>query len=251
MIEEMDHKKNISQAEFERIEKYLLNQMNAEDKLDFEKELSEDSDLQEKLEEIKTLTEGIEKLELMESLNQFHREMKEEENTAPQKIIRFNWKPFSVAASVILIAAISILYYNRPDRNERLFTKYYTTDPGLVTAMSANEDNYEFERGMVDFKSGKFQLAIDRWEPLLANNPTGDTLNYFLGTSYLELQNTAKAISRLEKVTENPESKFLNDAWWYLALAYTRDGDKDKAIMALRKTNHSAKNELLNQLEKK
>ena len=246
----MNHKQDISQTDFERIEKYLINAMAGDEKINFEIELNTDPVLKAKFDELKSIMEGIEKIELKETLNQFHREMEENGNGSKVRKLHFNWKPLTVAASVIVLAVVSVLYYNRPDTNERLFAGYYKTDPGLVTAMSATDMNYEFERGMVDFKSGEYQSAIDRWEPLLSKNPASDTLNYFLGTSYLELKNTTKAISRLKKVTEIPQSKFLSDAYWYLALAYVLENRKEDAIQALNKTNHPLKPKLLTKLEK-
>jgi len=120
-----------------------------------------------------------------------------------------------------------------------------------VTAMSSKGIDYEFERGMVDFKSGEFQSAVNRWEALLAGNPNSDTLNYFLGTAYLELGYSAQAIQNLHKVSENSQSKFVDDANWYLALAYILEDKKDEARQALIRTNHPLKAELLNQLDEK
>jgi tetratricopeptide (TPR) repeat protein len=111
--------------------------------------------------------------------------------------------------------------------------------------------NYEFERGMVDFKLEHYQSAIDRWEPLLTENPANDTLNYFLGTAYLELKNTEPAIARLKKVTEKPQSKFINEAHWYLALAYILENRTEDAVKILENTNHPSKAELLNKLNRK
>ncbi|MEZ5104011.1 MAG: hypothetical protein R2757_05920 [Draconibacterium sp.] len=247
----MNLKQDISQADFERIEKYLSDKMGENEKLFFEKELKETPALNAKLDELKLIFEGIEKAEFKEKLNQFHREMGKDSNLRIVKTTSFNWKSLAVAASIIFIAVISVIFYNRPNANERLFAAYYKTDPGLVTAMSSKEMDYEFERGMVDFKSGEFQSAVNRWEPLLAGNPNSDTLNYFLGTAYLELRYSTQAIQNLHKVSENSQSKFVDDANWYLALAYILEDKKDEARQALIRTNHPLKAQLLNRLEEK
>ncbi len=244
----MNYKKEISQADFERIEKYIFNQMMEDEKIRFENELKTNPVLKSKYNGVKDIIEGIESAGMKEKLNQFHSEM--EERKGYGNMFRFNWKPFSIAASVVIVTVVSILFYTRPTANERLFNEYYNTDPGLVTAMSAKGMNYEFERGMVDYKTGDFQLAIDRWEPLLAENPSNDTLNYFLGISYLELRNTPEAIPRLEKVAEKTQGKFTDEANWYLALAYLLEGQKNDAIRALNNTDYPLKPELLTQLEK-
>ena len=246
----MNQKQEISQADFERIEKYLSNKMAEDEKLDFEKELIVDSVLKSKFDELKALLEGVEKVEFKEVLNQFHQEM-EAENKNQGEQVWFNRKSLLVAASVLIIAIISVLYFNKPKNNEQLFAQFYKTDPGLVTAMSSKEMDYEFERGMVDFKSGEIQSAIERWNPLLAENPASDTLNYFLGVADLELKNTSQAIQRLQNVAGNPQSKFADDANWYLALAYILEDRKTEAVRALNQTSHASKEDLLNQLGEK
>ena len=101
----------------------------------------------------------------------------------------------------------------------------------------------------MQLKCGDYQSAIDRWNLLLAKDSASDTLNYFLGTAYLELKNTKPAIVMLTRVTEIPQSKFVNEAYWYLALAYILEDRKEDAISALRKTNHPLKTELITKLE--
>ena len=42
--------------------------------------------------------------------------------------------------------------------HQKLFAQFYQEDPGLITAMSS-EGQYEFDRAMVDYKSGNY------WKP--------------------------------------------------------------------------------------
>jgi tetratricopeptide (TPR) repeat protein len=246
----MNYRDDISPSDLERFESYIAHKMKGDEKVNFEKELINDPLLKAKFNEIKNIIEGIEKIEFKNKLEQIHREMDVGKDRPGNKFI-FNWKYLSVAASVLVIALISIFIFNQPKKNEKLFADYFKSDPGLVTAMSNRDMNYEFERGMIDYKSEKYQSAIDRWEQLLAENIANDTLNYFLGTAYLELKNPEPAITRLKKVTENPQSKFIDEAYWYLALAYILENRTEDAVMVLENTNHPSKEELLKKLGRK
>lgn len=249
-MNEMMNNENISQADFERIEKYITRKMKGIEKVNFEKELHTDPVLKAKFDELKGIIEGIEKAELKAKLEQIHTEAEAQGENGFRKKSRFNRIYLSTAASVIIIVFITTLLFLRPKEHERLFTQYFKSDPGLVTAMSSTDVNYEFERGMVDYKSGEYQSAIDRWTPLLAKSPENDTLNYFLGTANLELKDTEPAIDRLKKVTKEPQSKFFNEAHWYLALAYILENQIEDAALVLKNTNHPSKKELLNKLDK-
>lgn len=247
----MNVKQDISQAEFERIEKFITKQMTDQEKVNFKKELKGNLLFKAKFDEIINITEGIERAELKEMLDKFHQEMGEQEKNHPAKPIFLNRKFLSVAASVLIIVVISTLLLVRPNKNQRLFAEYFSSDPGLVTAMSAKDKHYEFERGMVDFKTENYLEAVNRWEPLSAANPANDTLNYFLGVAYLELKKTDSAIVRLERATTVSQSKFINEAYWYLALAYILENRKEDAANALQNTNHPSKTKLLNELNEK
>ena len=249
-MNDMVNKENISQAEFERIEKYIMLKMTETEKTEFDNELRTDPELKAKFEELKYIIEGIEKVALKEELEQIHARSEAQDEKGFRKKSGLNRNYFSIAASVIIVALISTMLFLRPKENERLFADYFESDPGLVTAMSSNDIDYEFERGMVDYKSGEYKAAIDRWKPLLAENPANDTLNYFLGTAHLELNNTGLAIARLKEVTKEPQSRFFNEAHWYLALAYLLENKTEDAFKALEKTSHPSKKELLSKLDK-
>lgn len=247
----MNVKQDISQDEFDRIEKFITHQMTEKEKANFEKEVNTNPLFKAKFDEIKDITEGIERAELKEMLDKFHQEMEEQEKNHRKKLFFLNRKFLSVAASFLIIVFISTLLLVRPNKNQRLFAEYFSSDPGLVTAMSAKDKHYEFERGMVDFKTKNYNDAVNRWAPLASANPANDTLNYFLGVAYLELEETDSAIVRLEKATTVSQSKFINEAYWYLALAYILENRKEDAANALQNTNHPSKTKLLNELNEK
>ncbi|MFB6341678.1 tol-pal system YbgF family protein [Saccharicrinis sp. FJH62] len=243
----MNKPHNISQAEFERLESYILNRMDQDEKTKLEAELQHDPVLMEKYTEIRQLMECIEEVEIREKMDQFHEEIeRNQKNGRTKKLFLFS-RAFAVAASVIILLVLLVYLFMRPDRNQRLYAGFYQPDPGLVTAMSSSSD-YEFDRAMVDFKIGNYKAAIKRWEPLLESRPESDTLNYFIGSAYLAENDAASAIPKFKKVAQNPKSDFRNDANWYLALAYLLNDENDKAKEILKQTSHPRKDELLRKI---
>lgn len=238
---------NISQEEFERIEAYILNKMPAVERKRFEAGLKADSEMNKKFLEMKDILDGIEETALRNKLQQYHEELQNDKTRNFKKDARFNWRPLLAAASILLIVVVSMVLLNG-DKNDRLFAQFFNPDPGLVTAMSSHSDNYEFERGMVDYKTGNYEAALERWQPLLTKRPDSDTLNYFFGSAYMIKRQAGEAIPYFKKVTQNVQSQFLNDAYWYLALAYLKQDKTTDAVKALSHTNHPKKEELLNKL---
>src|SRR4051812_67312 len=122
------------------------------------------------------------------------------------------------AAFIAAIITVGLYFANNQSAEEKLFASYYKADPGLATVMSVS-DNYEFERAMVDYKTGNYSEALARWEKLAKENTMSDTLQYFIGSAYLAHNNPSAAVVYFDKVTAKPKSTFTDDAYWYKGMA--------------------------------
>ncbi|WP_158856033.1 tetratricopeptide repeat protein [Lunatibacter salilacus] len=242
----MSNQTNISQEEFERFESYFLNEMPVDDRFDFEKELETNKAFSAKFQSAKAILEGIEENALRENLESFHHELSDNETI---KSKRFPW--LGVAASFILLLGLfTWVFLIGPNEEEQLFLTHYQPDPGLVTAMGSSME-YEFDRGMVDYKLGDYEAAIVRWEKIIQEKPENDTLQYFLGAAHLDLKNSDKALFYFERVLEVETSKFTDEATWYLGLIYLLKRDLEQARIMLEKSSHPDAEKLLKSLPEK
>ncbi len=240
----MDH---ISPEDLEKIDRYISGEMEAGEHAAFSAQINADPDLKTKVEEARLLFLGIKEFALQSDLNSFHKELPVKQRTAVTRSL-FSSKTWLVAASVIVLALISFLWiYNRGENDNKLYAKYYEADPGLMTTMGIADD-YEFNRGMVDYRSGKYSETIERWEPIAAAQPARDTLQYFLGVAHLAAGNTSSAIRYLNKLVLM-ESSFKNEAYWYLGLAHLKEGNKEEASKWIRLADHPRKDELESELK--
>lgn len=217
---------NIAPFEYELIEAKLDAKLTAEQMQAFRDLESQDPEWSLKVEEVKTLRQDLESYLMKAELDKIHREAYPENNPKTVSLPRWIW---AVAASVALIIGGWLGFQNLfKSPNEKLFMAYYETDPGLITAMSGS-GSYDFDRGMVDFKEGKYQEALALWEPLLEENPTGDTLLYFVAMANLELNQNTVSQDYLMQILSGTSSNFEQDAQWYLALIYLKNGETEKA----------------------
>lgn len=229
----------MSEAEFEKIEQYILGKMDIEAQKAFEIELSNNQQLQDEVEEVRLQIQAIEEASFKDELDQIHASMSADGtqvvpmSSAPVKR-KANW--WAIAAAFIGIVGLGIWFVNRAPSHEQLYAQYFKPDPGLVTPMG-NTDNYEFYRAMVDYKQEKYEAAFDRWNKIYPNKPNNDSLNYFMGMSLMALEKSDEAIPYLEKVSETDQSVFQNEMSFYLGLAELKNGNTDKAIEWLKKSN--------------
>ncbi|MGB5417384.1 tetratricopeptide repeat protein [Algibacter sp.] len=244
----MKDNSKISQDILEIIEQYLNGSMTTQELKDFNQLLELDDEFKVKVKDIKTMLAGIETQNLKEQLDEFHEEIPKTKVQKPTKSkVRFlSFSKLAIAASIIL-AVGSIWFFNTP-KNEKIYANFFKPDPGLPTTMS-NTNNFDFYDAMVNYKHGDYTLAIDKWRVLQEKNPENDSLNYFLGVAYLANKNENVAIPYLERAIEAKDDfAFLGDAYYYLGLAYLKEGNMELAKKHLSLSETDAAKKVLSKL---
>ena len=100
-------------------------------------------------------------------------------------------------------------------------------------------------------RSGRREpMAIEKWERQLASKRENDTLIYFLGPTYLAHKKEKESIPLLLKTVETEGSVFVNDANFYLGMAYLKMGKLNEAKKYLRTSQVEAAGEIIAQLPK-
>ena len=237
----MRYADDISPEELERIERFLNNEMDAAESAAFAAALKNDASLRDKTEEVKLLLLGVKEAAVKEKLKDYHTEIKPAAKTPV-----LSMKRWLVAASVIIVAGVAAWFFlvNKTDADKKLYSKYYTPDPGLATVMSSSS-NYDFEKAMVEYKNGDYNKALATWKQLLTQKEDNDTLIYFVGAASQAAGKEEEAIAQLQKIAGNPNSAFYNDACWYLGLCYIKKGDKAQAKTYLEKSGFPKAAELI------
>lgn len=242
----MKNIEHISQEDLEKIESFLSGEMTETESEAFRLKMKKDPKLESQVKQTRLMLVGIREATLHEKLNEFHNEIKSGKAQAPvRKMLPKFW--IAAASAVIVVSVTMLLILN--SKEENLFADYYQPDQGLMTTMGNADNNYEFNRAMVDYKSGKYKPAIERWITLFDPNSSNDTLNYFIGSSYLALEEAEKAIPYFKQVLEVNYSVFKDDATWYLGLALLKEGKKSEAIIQIEKSDNPEKHKLLSEIK--
>ncbi|MEM9681203.1 MAG: hypothetical protein AAF901_12845, partial [Bacteroidota bacterium] len=94
-------KNEITIEEFERIERYIMNTMEASEHNAFTQELETNPVLKQKHDEVKVMMDGLEAQALKEQLDAFHSELESHSSISDTKVIPL--KRYLVAASVVIL----------------------------------------------------------------------------------------------------------------------------------------------------
>lgn len=243
----MNDNYKIPDTNFERTESYLMQKMTNEEHQVFEKELTTNGQLYNYVQETRLLILGIKENGLRNNIDSWHKVFA---NNKPAKKVNLSLPRWLAAAAIITVIGLGawFVFFNK-NQHERLFAQFYKPDTGLVTAMSTT-DQYEFDRAMLNYKTGNYDKALQAWQTLLLSKPGSDTLHYFIASSYLATGNEAKALASFKKVEENSNSYFLKDTYWYIGLLLVKEGREAEAKSYLQKSNHWQKDKLIESLKK-
>ncbi len=245
----MNNNNKISQEQFEQIDRYVLNEMDHNEREAFESQLKKQPELKQLVEQHKTLIEAIEIEGLKNLMDKLHDQ--ETNRVFPlntnKKRPKTSFYNYAIAASLILLVSIfGVLLFDQ-NPNKKLYAKYFKPDPGLPTTMSETS-NFEFYDAMVNYKQGDYEKAISKWEIIQEKNQHSDTINYFLGVAHLANENEDLAISYLKFVSDSDEKSFENETNYYLGLAYLKSDNVELAKKYLTFSKIDNSKDILNEL---
>lgn len=239
---------HITEEEYQEIEDFLSGNMPPEKTESFAHRVDNDQEWREKVRMVKLTTTAIREKALEGELKRIHLRESSRSGFSGRKKSRVILFTLLAAAAIITFFLVSpIVTHLFISDNERLFSQYYQPEAGLITAMGVSE-TYEFDRGMIDYKMGKYEEANRRWLELLKDNKNSDTLNYFIGSGYLAMGKAAQSVDFFKVVLQTKESAFYNDANWYLGLALLDMGRKEEAVQYIAASDNEQKEKLLSDL---
>ena len=198
---------------------YLDNELDPQERLLVESQLSADAALQEQLERLRVAKQAFKQYARRQQVGAIHAEMMKSRKPAPVRLLRMTMRVAALLMVLLLIAGL--VQYSLLDASRLYSTQYETFTLGIsrdVTSASPIEQAY---------RQGNMQQVIALYE----SNPTD---HFLAGQAYLSQNNPQQAIAAFEKqlnANANLELKpYQDDAEYYLALAWLKAGRTDKAL---------------------
>ena len=84
---------------------------------------------------------------------------------------------------------------------------------------------------MIKYDKQDYAGAVYDFEKVLKQNPNDEKALYYSAVSYLSLGQTEKALTNLNKILTNKNSKYYDDAQWYSSLAYIKNNEDRKSVV--------------------
>lgn len=162
--------------------------------------------------------DDIHKLKAFLEFNPTNHHKKNKQNTVHRKIY------YKIAAGVLLALILSFggIYFFKPKNYYQL---YSVKDSGLNVFMGESASN--IDDLMTEYKNENFEKAKSMSLKLISQNPTNDTLHYYLGVINCELKLPNEAIQEFNLVSK--QATILYERAFYSKTLCLMAVDKEKA----------------------
>lgn len=152
---------------------------------------------------------------------------------------------WAAAAMIILLVAAGLFYLPKGDTDvfASNFEPYedkisedveiVLSERGAAFDVAAIE---ALQQGLVDYQNKEYAKAITIFEKYLKSSTKdykGVEVQFYLAVSYLAEGQAQKAIEQFDMLDGHPKFKWTEDADWYLALAYIKNGQNSEAQKVL------------------
>lgn len=221
----------LKDTDHQLIDKFLRGQLDAtEQKLFNEKQ--GDVDFQKELTWRSNSLAVIKKSgrqDLKKKLQLLDKKMEAEKSTAPQsgKVVHINrsiW--LSIAATFLILMGMFWWWNMQATNSEDIFAQNFEPYPNVVAPIvkSDAQELTEAELAFQTYEKKNYSQAIPLLEKI--NTPEG---KFYLGLTHLAQGNTSNAIAILKPISEQSSHRFYQASQWYLALAFFKNKEVDKA----------------------
>ena len=201
-----------NQDAIDLFEAYNNDQLSAEARKEFEQRLHDDPKFKEAHELFEVSLAMIKREGFKTEIAQ----LLEESDAKTRKLSPYVWVG-GIAASLLI--GVSVVVFNSNQRSQDFFGSYYSTYPNVLSVRASSNS----VPGIEDYTSGDFAKAIETFSMA----PQSDTIQFYLGLSYVEVSNYALAKVSLQTIPES--SIFYPQKQWYLALIHLKGKNEVEA----------------------
>ena len=249
----------ISDKDIELIERYLLEEATTEEKEEVDRRIHEEPAFSEQVQFMRGVVRAAEnagKEQLRKKLQEKHEQLapsleqeSEKERDAGQgksvPLYQRRWLYYATGIAALLIVGLFVLLPSNNTGNS-LYNNYFEAQPNELVPYARGEqvpagfghlsqEEYNLiVRAMKHYERGNYQEASSLFEENVRRSAENAGLIVYMAISEMESGKTQQAIENLLYVNNLKEATLQDEAGWYLAMAYLKDNQQEKARNRLR-----------------
>jgi hypothetical protein len=226
---------DFNKDKFELVEKYLANRLSEEESRDFENRYQNDTAFAKEIDKYRTEIESVKKYGDQVLKEKFEKRFENMSQKRTGKVVQLRRSVLAIAA-VILILLIALplgyWYFNSQTTMTELYVENFepvSFSSFRDTAVNGKEAWLKARRY---YENSDFEQSAEILKTMISNPEFArpSEANLYLGICHLKLKKPMDAISNFNAIS--PESAFMQDADWFIALAYLKLEDKRQATIS-------------------
>jgi tetratricopeptide (TPR) repeat protein len=230
------------------IDRYLDGELEGEKLHVFNDMLAEDPEFRKEVQLQKEIRQAVAEDDVLTLRKKLQRIAASEDNKTKSRI-KVTYAIAAAVIGIVLIAGSWFLLKQFNPSPDELYARYYTPYENVYSVRSAVTQNTMEQSAIRAFRNydmKNWAEAETNFAGAINNNPDNISYLFYSGIVKLELNKTNEALSHFNKVIQQEQGLFTQQAYWYISLACLKSGDIGKAKDYL---NRIVQNEMARQEE--
>lgn len=227
-------------TKYDLIERYLSKELSGEELQNFEEKISNDDELKMEINLHQQLAETLKGDDIHDFRNKIKSVDSQWERPGEKQnggqVFRLNFrKVMAIAAGVALLifAGQYLFSEGQSSSPEQLFANHYEPYQMVLNQRSIDDEensNTLINHAVQAYANGNYGEAAETFNRLLEPNPDNVAFKFYEAISHLSDNKPTTAIPIFESLVSQSGHLFEEQSRWYLALAYLKNGEKEKAV---------------------
>jgi tetratricopeptide (TPR) repeat protein len=104
----------------------------------------------------------------------------------------------------------------------------------LISRSGSDNEDEVYSRAVRQYATMQFEAASTAFDTVLFKNPNNNGALFFSGMACMELKHYKKAARQFEKIVQNSNSLYVQQAEWYWGLSLLATNDRKNALLHFR-----------------
>lgn len=213
----------------EYIDAYFKQQLNTDEKRQFEERCLQDDAFARKVALFITVEEGIRQKLLNQKKQQWAetKHNKEDGIITPFKKVKFkNWLPYLAAACLLFAVAV---YYIFNSEAPQKFANQYVSEHFTLLSQTMNASRDSMQQGIAAYNNKDYNKALKLFEKIYQSHRENSNAKKNIGLVYLVTKDYDKALQQFDELAERKDL-YINQGLFLKAITLLqRNGQGDKA----------------------
>ncbi len=217
----------------EKIESYLNDEMQPEERRDFELQLATDIELQKSFELYNSINKTMSATPNENELNETLQQMNRKYFAGGSKLRQGSYKKWKAAAAAVIVIDFGAVYFlssGKPSA-EKLYAEF-AQPPALNIQMRGTATDSLAQNAAASFNKKEYNTAKPLLQQYVQLQPENMQMEFSLAVCYLETGNYSQAELAFSAIALT-QSAYKETAKWWLALSSLKQNDYGKCRDAL------------------